>query len=257
MPSQNVAAWLGSLAERYGVLAVAGGDGTVSTVAAAAVESGRTLGVIPAGTLNHFARDTGIPTDVENAVAVLGSRHTAAVDIGAANDRLFLNNASIGAYPRMVLERTRARDRGWPRPIASAKAIASTWIELRNTTFQIRVDEQQMVRRSPLVVIGNGEYEVDGLRVGARRTVSNSALSLYVAPRSSRLDALALPFRVLLGRLKQDPDFEILRASSIVVDVGRTVTIALDGEVTTLQSPVHFSVKPRALKVLVPPPKEG
>jgi diacylglycerol kinase family enzyme len=78
-----------------------------------------------------------------------------------------------------------------------------------------------------------------------------------VAPRSSRLDALALPLRVLLGRLKQDPNFEILRASSIVVDVGPRVTIALDGEVTTLKSPVQFSVKPGALKVLVPPPKEG
>jgi diacylglycerol kinase family enzyme len=257
MPGENVGAWLTGLAGKYEVLAAAGGDGTVSTVASAALAGGRTLGVLPVGTLNHFARDTGIPTDLQDAVAVLGGGHTTLVDVGLANDSVFLNNASLGAYPRMVLERTRARESGWPRPIASAKAIGATWLELRNTRFRIRVDGREMVRRSPLVVIGNGEYEVEGLRVGARRTVSDAALSLYVAPRTTRRDALMLPCRVLLGRLKQDPDFEILQASSIVVDLGRPVTIALDGEVTMMQNPVEFRVKPRALKVLVPPPKEG
>jgi diacylglycerol kinase family enzyme len=156
-----------------------------------------------------------------------------------------------------VRERTRARQRGWPRPIASARAIVATWMELKSTTFQLRVGDTRLLRRSPLVVIANGEYELDGLRVGRRRTVSDSALSLYVAPHSSRLEALALPFRVLLGRLKKDPEFEIFRAATIQMDSGRPVTIALDGELTTMNNPLHFSVRPRALRVLVPRPKEA
>jgi diacylglycerol kinase family enzyme len=179
------------------------------------------------------------------------------VDVGVVGDRIFLNNASVGAYPRMVRERTRARKRGWPRPIASVKAIAATWMELRSATFRLRIDDQQLVRRSPLVVIGNGEYELEGLRVGKRRTVSDSALSLYVAPHSSRVEVLALPFRVLLGRLQQDPKFEIFHASTVIMDLGRPVTIALDGELTSMSSPLHFRVKARALNVLVPPREEG
>ncbi len=91
--------------ENYSVLAAAGGDGTVSTVAATAVKLDRTLGIIPAGTLNHFAKDTGIPLNIEEAVSVLKSGITALIDTGEINGRIFLNNSSIGLYPKVVKKR--------------------------------------------------------------------------------------------------------------------------------------------------------
>ncbi|MEO5896831.1 MAG: diacylglycerol kinase family protein, partial [Vicinamibacterales bacterium] len=226
------------------------------SVAAAALAKNKVLAVIPAGTLNHFARDTGIPLKLEDSVALLTSGDVAIVDVGFVNGHMFLNNASIGAYPRMVRERTQARQRGWPRLAASAKAIVSTWLSLRNFRLRLQVGELELVRRSPLVVVGNGEYEVDGLRVGTRRAVSDGMLSVYVAPHSDRLDALALPFRVLMGRIERDPTFESWRGSTIEMDLHRPVSIALDGEVMTLPSPLRFSVKPRALRVIVPHRKE-
>jgi diacylglycerol kinase family enzyme len=257
LPADREASSLEKLAEPYDVLAAMGGDGTVSAVAAVAVATNKTFAVLPAGTLNHFARDAGIPLNLEESVALLASRHTTRVDVGMVSGKMFLNNASIGAYPRMVRQRTRARERGWPRPIASAGAIIDTWLRLRNLTFRVRIGDLQVVRRSPLIVIGNGEYEVDGLSVGKRRSISDGTLSLYVAPHSSRLDALALPFRILLRRIQQDPRFEAWRGATIDVSLRRPVSIALDGEVMTLQSPLRFSVRPGALRVIVPAPKEG
>ena len=255
LPDDRVETWLSDLADRYDVLGAMGGDGTVSSVAAAVLATSKVLLVIPAGTLNHFARDSGLPLKMEDAIALLASGDTAMVDVGLVNGHMFLNNASIGAYPRMVRERTRARQQGWPRLVASATAIASTWLRLRNLTCRLRIGDLTIVRRSPLVVVGNGEYEVDGLSVGRRRAVSDGMLSVYVAPHSGRLDALALPFRVLMRRIERDPTFEVWRGSTIEMDLRRPVSIALDGEVMTLPGRLQFSVKPRALRVIVP--KEG
>jgi diacylglycerol kinase family enzyme len=254
LPVKGTESWLNDLAGRYDILGAMGGDGTVSTVAAAAVAKSRTFAVIPAGTLNHFARDAGIPLKLEEAIRLLASGHTVLVDVGVVSGHLFLNNASIGAYPRMVRERMRARERGWPRPLASAAAVVRTWLRLRQVTVRLRIGDLRMMRRTPLIVVGNGEYELDGLEVGKRRAVSDGMLSLYVAPRIGRLEALALPLRILLRRIEQDPKFEAWRGSTIDMDLRRPVNIALDGEVMTLPGALRFSVRPRALRVIVPPP---
>ena len=102
------------------------------------------------------------------------------------NDRVFINNASIGAYPRMVWERNRARQRGIPKPLASALAAVATWLELRTVVVRLDLDGREVVRRSPFVLVGNSEYELEGTRFGRRATMTDGKLSLYVAPGSGR-----------------------------------------------------------------------
>src|SRR5512145_345184 len=94
------------------VLVAAGGDGTVSTVASVAVRTQSTFGVIPLGTLNHFARDAGIPLDPAKAAAVIAAEHTRELDVGQMNGSTFVNNVSLGLYPRLVWERQREQHRG-------------------------------------------------------------------------------------------------------------------------------------------------
>jgi len=134
----------------YDVLIAAGGDGTVSTVAAAAARAGKTFGVIPCGTLNHFARDAGIPLELDAAVDVLAAGYTRMLDTGVVNDRIFINNASLGAYPRMVWERNRARRRGLPRPLAMTLAVARTWFDLRSLTVRLVVDAMRALERADI-----------------------------------------------------------------------------------------------------------
>ena len=240
-------------AARYDVLVAAGGDGTVSTVAAAAVAAGKTFGVIPAGTLNHFARDAGIPHDLDDALAVIAAGRTRMMDAGDINGRIFLNNASIGAYPRMVWERNRARGLGLPRPIAMAFAVARTWSGLRSLAVRVAVDGQVLVRRTPFIFVGNSEYEVTGTDVGRRPTMTDGKLSLYMAPRFGRTDALLLPLRVIRKTLESHERFEAIAASTISIETARSrVGVAVDGEVGMFEPPLLFGVRPHALKVLVP-----
>lgn len=241
------------LASDYDVLVAAGGDGTVSSVAAAAADAGRILGVLPTGTLNHFARDAGIPLRLEAAADLLVHGRPAPVDLGVVNGVPFLNNASVGAYPGMVWRRERARMRGMPRPLAATIAVLDTWLELEMMTARLRVDGRDVVRCSPFVVIGNGEYQIQGLRLGGRRTLTGGVLSLYVAPDLGRVDALALPVLALMGRLERHEKFETWTARDITFEAaGRDLRVAVDGEIRRLTLPLRLSVRPRALQVIVP-----
>jgi diacylglycerol kinase family enzyme len=249
----DVAAAARRAASGCDVLIASGGDGTVSTVAAAAVEADRVFGVIPSGTLNHFARDAGIPPDLDDALALIQAGHTRLFDVGELNGRLFINNASIGAYPRMVWERNRARSFGLPRPLAMGFAVARTWVGLRSMAVRVTVDGTVFVRRTPFIFVGNSEYEIEGTSLGTRPLMTDGRLSLYMAPTFGRGDALLLPVRVLRSTLASHETFEAMTASTISVETARRrVSAALDGEVHVFTPPLQFSVRRQALKVLAP-----
>ncbi|HVG33349.1 MAG TPA: diacylglycerol kinase family protein, partial [Pyrinomonadaceae bacterium] len=95
-----------------------GGDGTINAVASAVVGTDKRLGVLPLGTLNHFAKDLKIPLDLEGAVSNIFDAHVARVDVGEVNGRIFLNNSSLGLYPSIVRQREKQQERlgrgKWP-----------------------------------------------------------------------------------------------------------------------------------------------
>jgi diacylglycerol kinase family enzyme len=240
-------------AAQYDVLIAAGGDGTVSTVAGAAARAGKVFGVIPCGTLNHFARDAGIPLDLDAALAVLAAGRTRRLDVGVVNDWIFINNASIGAYPRMVWERNRARERGLPRPLAAALAVARTWLDLRSIAARLNIDGREIVRSTPFIFIGNSAYDVEGTAIGRRPTMTDGTLSLYMAPRFGRADALLLPMRVLLKTLEAHERFEAFEAEAISIETsGARVSVGLDGEIRMLDAPLRFGVMRHVLQTIVP-----
>lgn len=246
--------WIDRVTGTYDVIAASGGDGTVSSVAAAVARANKTLAVIPSGTLNHFAKDAGIPTDLEPAVAVLRDGIVRAVDVGFVNDRFFLNNVSIGSYPRMVHEREELESDGRSRRVAGIAAVAKTWWNLRSVTAAITIDGRNLVRRSPFIVIGNGSYVLSGFDLGKRENLSAHTLSLYVAPHAGRLAAMSIPFRALLGRLERYEQFETLTAEALTIAFRQArVPAGIDGEIRDLESPLRFVVKPGALQVMVPP----
>jgi diacylglycerol kinase family enzyme len=241
------------IAAEHDVLVAAGGDGTVSAVAAAVARAGKTLAIIPAGTLNHFARDAGIPTDLDKAIAVIAAGRERAFDVGVVNEHMFLNNVSLGSYPRMVHERDGLEERGRSRPVAAAIAIARTWWHLRKLTAAMSIDGREIVRRSPFIVVGNGSYVLSGFSLGQREEISDGRLSLYVAPSTGRIGVLSLPFRALSGRLEEYERFETICARKITATFRhRRIETGIDGEVRVLESPLDFEVRRGALRVLVP-----
>ena len=237
-----------------GILVAAGGDGTVSTIASVAVQTHATFGVIPLGTLNHFAKDAGIPLDPAKAAAVIAAGYTRDVDVGAMNGKTFVNNVSLGLYPRLVWERQREQHRGrgkWP---AFAIALARTWQRYPTVAVTLEVDGVPLVRHTPFVFIGNGEYQAEGVGLGRRAAIADGKLSIYLAPGVGRFELLELPIRAVAGRLSSDVRFEAFRARDIKVESVRpTFTIAADGELQSgVRSPLHCKLLPGALRTLVP-----
>ncbi len=236
-----------------GVIVAAGGDGTVSAVAAVAMKTGATLGVLPLGTLNHFARDAGIPVDLVEAASAIRDGVTRNVDVGELNGRAFVNNASLGIYPRLVWERRAGQRRGHGKWTAFSIALAKTWWQYRALTVRMVIDGSPLVRRSPFLFVGNGEYQVEGIDLGARPSLESGRLSAYVAPECGRLELLAMPFRALAGRLSPDVKFEAFSACEMTIEPSRSrVGLALDGEFFVTRPPLHCRIRPRALRVIVP-----
>jgi diacylglycerol kinase family enzyme len=249
----NIEAQAARAIRRGDLLVAAGGDGTVSAVAAVAAEYGVPIAVLPTGTLNHFAKDTGIPTDPVEAAALLHDPARRRVDLGEANSRTFINNASLGIYPRLVWERNQEQRRGRRKWIAFAIALFRVWRKYRTLTVRMRIDEQEVLRRTPFVFIGNGRYHSEGLRLGGRERLDDGVLSVFVAPHSGRFDLLRVAFRALLGRLDDEAKFEAYTAQQVTIETAhRRLSVALDGEVTIARPPLRCRTRPSALEILVP-----
>ena len=234
-------------------LVAAGGDGTVSTVASAAAGAGVPFGVVPLGTLNHFARDAGIPADVDEAVGVIAAGRSRPLDAGEVNGRRFLNNLSLGFYVRIVREREVQQQRGRRKWTAFAIGLARAWVRYRTMTVRLEVDGAPLVRRTPFVFVGNGAYQAEGLDVGKRTSISGGRLSIYIAPECGRFDLLALSLRAIAGRLTPDVKLEAFTASTLTIETASSrVTAAIDGELIVLRPPLTCVSQPGVLQTLLP-----
>jgi diacylglycerol kinase family enzyme len=236
------------------VIVAAGGDGTVSAVAATVIGSDKALGVLPSGTMNHFAKDLKIPLDLEGAVETIVADHEARVDVGEVNDHIFVNNSSLGLYPSIVRERKKQQRLGWGKWPAFVWAALTVLRRYPFLGIRVSVDGQELRSRTPFVFIGNNEYEMAGFNIGRRARLDKGELSLYMTNRTGRLGLIRLALRALLGGLRQEKDFLAIRTKEVWIETKhRRLRLALDGEVTNLVPPLHYRVRPGVLRVLAPP----
>ena len=235
------------------VVVAGGGDGTINTVAAALAGADKPLGILPLGTLNHFAKDLGIPLELSGAAAVIAAGHTEPIDLGRVNDSVFINNSSIGLYSRAVVVREAHRQRGWNKWIAMGLAMLRVFRRFPMVEVRLTTDGDTVRRKTPLVFVGNNRYEFDLFTVGKRGSLCAGELGLYVANTQSRWGMIRLAIRLGLGRLKQSRDFELSCQQEFWIETRKSaLRVALDGEIVTLKPPLHYRTWPGALRVCVP-----
>ncbi|HEV7913378.1 MAG TPA: diacylglycerol kinase family protein [Albitalea sp.] len=237
-------------------VAAGGGDGTLNAVASHLVGSTTRLGVLPLGTLNHFAKDLRIPLDPAQALATIAAGHYVTVDVGEVNGQYFLNNSSLGLYPEIVHVRERQQQRlGRGKWVAFAWAA---WNALRRYPFltvRLVANGEASLNRTPFVFVGNNAYGMEGFQIGQRAALCDGVLSVYVADDTSRWRLLTLGVRALAGRLRQTREFRSFVAERLGVETPhRHLRVATDGEVRKLATPLRYRIHPRALRVIVPPP---
>lgn len=235
----------------------AGGDGTVSACASALVGGDVPLAVLPLGTLNHFARDLGMPNDLAAAARAIAGGTAEHVDAGEVNGRTFVNNSSIGLYPLIVRARDaeqRATGRGKWRAMMTA-----LWRVMRRfplLTVRLETEHGALSVRTPFVFVGNNAYQISPLALGRRPRLDGGRLCLYTMRCQGRLKMLWLTLRAIFQRLDEIEDFEAHEVSEVEVALPRRrrrgLEVAFDGEVATLAPPLRYTIRPGALPVLRP-----
>src|SRR6185295_2089405 len=191
----------------------------------------KTSGVLPFGTMNHFAKDLHIPLDLEGAIQTIVTGHVVSVDVGDVNGRIFLNNSSLGLYPTIVRERQKQQRLGWGKWPAYVWAGYAALRRYPFLTVSVGVDGQELGGRTPFLFVGNNQYEMKALNVGGRACLDKGELSLYMTNRTGRLGLLRLALRALVGRLAQEKDFTALCTKEIWVETKHSrLRVAVDGD---------------------------
>ncbi len=235
------------------VIVAGGGDGTVSNIASLLPDRDISLGVLPLGTLNHFARDLGIPGDLEGAAQLILAGHTKMVDVGELNGHFFLNNSSLGLYPSIVRRREIWERTGFSRLLAFAAATVSALRRYPFLNARLCVDGKDLFRKSPFIFVGNNQYEIEGLRLGRRSRLDAGTLAIYTAHRTGRFGLMRIAASALLKHLRRNRDFEVFNAHELVLETRRgRLAVALDGEIVHMAPPLRYLIRPAALRVLAP-----
>ncbi len=230
-----------------------GGDGTVNAVAGVLAGTDIPLGVLPMGTLNHFAKDLGIPLGLEAAVRNLFTGHVTKVDVGEVNGRVFVNNSGIGFYPHIVRQREEEQRHGHAKWVAFVLAVGSVLRRYSRLRVRLHMDEAEALAQvTPFVFVGNNRYEIAGLEIGRRASLDSGRLWVCMAPRSGRRNLLRMAFRALMGRVT-DHELNAFDTEEFLIQTAtKWVNVSTDGEVRMMDAPLHYRIRPRALGVVVP-----
>jgi len=212
------------------VVGVAGGDGSLAAVAAAALERGAAFVCVPFGTRNHFARDIGLDRDDPFAALDAFAHGTERrIDVGRVNGRIFVNNVSLGVYAGLVHRREHHRRRG--EMLARARALLA--VGRRRHRVRAAVNGEDVLAR--VIFVGNNRYELDLFTLGARPRLDEGRLVLWIAAGvlpTAWEEHTAASFRIGLA--------------------GKQVRAAIDGEPHVLEPPLELESLPGALRVRIP-----
>lgn len=233
------------------VVAVGGGDGTIATAAGALAGSDTALAILPLGTLNHFARQLGLPQDMAEAAGIAGKGHAMRIDLGRAAGHVFVNNASLGLYSTIVRSRDASR---LPKPLAQIPAAWHALRKGRGEEMQLNIAGKTVRIRTPLLFVGNNRYDLSQGAPGTRDSLCDGVLSVYAVAAKAPLALVGFGLRAALGRADMLHDFAEVEtiARFEVLGTGR-VDLAHDGEVDPVDLPLRFEVMPNALTVMVGP----
>ena len=237
---------------------VGGGDGTIACAAAAMADSATPLGILPLGTMNLLAHDLGLPVgDLAAAIRVIAEGVERRIDVGTVNGHAFLCASMLGLPTRLARYREQRRGRmstlvrAWRMAAATLRAL---WRE-RYELVSVSAGAAATTLRNVALTIAVNAYDTGTGRLFGRSTLDGGALALYGIRRLRLRDALRLAGRLALQSWQQDRQILQQSGPEIVVRTGRrAIRVMNDGEVMLLTPPLRYGVRPRALRVLVPPP---
>jgi diacylglycerol kinase family enzyme len=237
------------------VVVAAGGDGTATALAAAIVDTDKTLAILPLGTMNLLAKDLGVPLSLPQWVAALGDMEPRRIDLGEVNGRIFLHKVVVGFVPGLAAAREQIR--GHESVVAKLGFLRHLFRRLlraRRFAIEIRYrDGTTRIERALSVAVASNGYEAGLGRIFARDTLDGGNLTLYVLKHLTPTDFARLSAEMVVGTWKDDEALQIEDVGTVTIRMRKPlVKVMLDGEVETLETPLRFRIRPGALTVLAP-----
>jgi diacylglycerol kinase family enzyme len=241
-----------------GAVVAAGGDGTLNSVAQAALQADLPFGAIALGTFNYFARAQSLPLEAAAATRAALSPHLRPVQVGLVNGRVFLVNASLGLYPQLLADREQFKARfGRHRLVAFAAAIGTILQSGRRLRLAVETAGEARTIRTAALVVDNNRLQLEQLGLPEADAVEQGRLvAMFVKP-SAPGALLGLLARALLRGLDGAAEVERLavrrlRVAPLGAAARATLPVAVDGETLRMSLPLEFSVAPRPLRLIAP-----
>ena len=242
------------IASRPPRLVIAGGDGSVATAASVLAGTDIELAVLPGGTLNHFARDHEIPTDLAEAAQIALGGKASTADVGYVGDRLFLNTSTVGAYVVYVRLRNRT-EKYFGYRIASLLAALRLFFSLHPVEVEIDVAGERKRYSTPLVFVGVGERETRSPTLGNRVRGGRRCLHVAVVRERRAARILVLAFDAAmrgLGSISNTPELDSFMVDACTIRTRHRHHIAIDGEIVTGSDTLQYRLEKDALRIVVP-----
>jgi len=235
-------------------IVIAGGDGSVGTAARVVCGTETELAVLPGGTLNHFARDHGIPTDFHDAATTAINGERSEADIAYVGDQLFLNTSSVGIYVGYVRLRDRI-EKHFGYRLASLVAAVRLFMSMRPVELELEVEGERRRYSTPMVFIGVGERETRSPTLGNRVPGGKSCLHVIVVRerRAARLLAIALDAATRgLGELARTPELDSFMVDACKIRLRGRHHVAIDGEILRASPTLDYRIAKASLLLVVP-----
>ena len=237
-------------------IAVSGGDGTITAAAAELAGTDTELAVIPGGTLNHLARDNGIPVEPAEAAELAATGSARPIDAATVNDQLFLNTSSVGAYVTFVRTRERLEKRMWYWP---ASIVAGLQMLFRLPRFHVAIDADgarvAKSYRACLVFISVGERDFDKGIFGERTPDGKHALHVIVVPNAGILRLVAIVFAAIFRGMRANlGEVETLLVDRCRIELRRpNGYVSYDGELERMTAPLEYRYHHDHVRLVAPP----
>lgn len=253
-PKNTLAEALQNISGDVEAIVVGGGDGTVVAAANLALEKGVALGILPLGTVNQLARDLNIPLDFLTAVEALAQGSVKGIDVGMVNDQLFLNTAVLGVFVDLSRKREATRnDTGplkWPYLLAE---MGRDVINAEPMLLTLDIGRKKRKISTCAVLVSNNDFEDAPNLIPKKSSMDRGEIALLIAESQSGWGFLNLMARLFLGKTSNTPKLtKMILKEFRISSLKGTLTVSIDGEKREMVSPLHFYVRPSALKVIVP-----
>jgi diacylglycerol kinase family enzyme len=238
----------------FDALLIGGGDGSVNAAARMLLGTKTALGILPLGTMNRLARELGLSVELDRIATQLARSEPARIDVAEVNDNIFLCNSFIGLPPLVSERRQSLRGRGfWERLTGYLRLPLDISRNMRRLTLMIDDRKSPRIVRALTVVVSNNAYSEAPNLLPMRRALDEGRLGLYVSRHYTIWQTIWLLIRASLGVWHADPRLEKQELRKLTITSKKDhLRVANDGELLKLKTPLHYSIRPLALTVLVP-----